>query len=285
MRYIPAALQAHLDTGATTLCHCWHLTRADGLRLGFTDHDRPLTFDALTFHPGAGFGASALETATGLAPDNTEVTGTLTADAITPEDLECGAYDGAEVDLFLVNWQAPAQRILLFRGSIGETTRGPLAFTAELRSMAHTLDQPTGRAYTRRCDAELGDTRCGVSLTPASATLTAIAPDGTLTLSEDAPDGTYTHGILRWTSGPNALKSLPIREQSGPRVTLWSPPPVPPQPGDALTLIPGCDKQLETCRDRFANTPRFRGFPHMPGDDWMTRYPASGERNDGSALR
>ncbi|MGG2476223.1 baseplate hub protein, partial [Rhizobium sp. BR5] len=47
---------------------------------------------------------------------------------------------------------------------IGEVTRAGGAFRAELRSMAHRLGQPQGRVYGRRCDATLGDGRCGVDL-------------------------------------------------------------------------------------------------------------------------
>jgi len=284
MRHIPAALQAHLDTGATTLCHVWALTLRDATRLGFTDHDRPLAFDDQTFTPAPGLDAGALQSATGLAPDNIEVVGALADDVITETDLERGRFDDAEVDIFRVNWADPAQRVLIFRGSLGETTRGPLAFTAELRSMAHRLDQPQGRAYLRRCDAELGDVRCGVALTPAPGTVTAIATHGTLTVTGLPGDDAYTHGILTWTSGANAGQTAPIRSHAGASLTLWSPPPDAAQPGDAFTATMGCDKRFETCRTRFANALRFRGFPHMPGDDWMTAYPQPGDTNDGSAL-
>ncbi len=40
----------------------------------------------------------------------------------------------------------------------------------------------------------------------------------------------------------------------------------------AVELIEGCDRQLATCRDRFANIANFRGEPHLPGNDLLTRY-------------
>ena len=46
----------------------------------------------------------------------------------------------------------------------------------------------------------------------------------------------------------------------------------------------GCDRQLSTCRDRFANVANFRGFPHIPGNDFVLRYPRSGDRLNGQAL-
>ena len=46
----------------------------------------------------------------------------------------------------------------------------------------------------------------------------------------------------------------------------------------------GCDRQLGTCRDRFANVANFRGFPHIPGNDFVLRYPRADEAHDGGAL-
>jgi uncharacterized phage protein (TIGR02218 family) len=39
----------------------------------------------------------------------------------------------------------------------------------------------------------------------------------------------------------------------------------------------GCDKRLATCRDRFANAVNFRGFPHIPGNDFVISYPVPGK--------
>ena len=46
----------------------------------------------------------------------------------------------------------------------------------------------------------------------------------------------------------------------------------------------GCDKRLETCRDRFANALNFRGFPNIPGQDAVLRYASSGDANQGVVL-
>jgi hypothetical protein len=46
----------------------------------------------------------------------------------------------------------------------------------------------------------------------------------------------------------------------------------------------GCDRRFATCRDRFGNVANFRGFPHIPGNDFVLRYPGSGDSLDGRAL-
>jgi uncharacterized phage protein (TIGR02218 family) len=55
--------------------------------------------------------------------------------------------------------------------------------------------------------------------------------------------------------------------------------------GDAFTVTAGCDKRFATCRDRFANAANFRGFPHIPGNDFLVSYPVIGESgHDGGAF-
>lgn len=46
-----------------------------------------------------------------------------------------------------------------------------------------------------------------------------------------------------------------------------------------------CDKRWETCVGTFANGTNFRGFPDVPGDDFLTAYPAGSARNDGGSRR
>lgn len=41
-----------------------------------------------------------------------------------------------------------------------------------------------------------------------------------------------------------------------------------------------CDQRFETCRDRFSNVENFRGFPHLPGNDFVLSGPAA-SGNDG----
>lgn len=155
----------HLATGTTTVARCWRVTRGDGVVLGFTDHDRDLAFEGTLFKAGAGMGGKALSQTTGLAVDNTEAAGALSDAAIGEADLLAGRFDGARVEAWLVNWADPGQRMMQFRGSIGEVAQAGGAFRAELRGLTELLNQPQGRVYQAPCSAILGDARCGVDLT------------------------------------------------------------------------------------------------------------------------
>ena len=47
MSSMDTGLKAHLETGLTTIAHAWAIERKDGIVLGFTDHDRDLSFDGV----------------------------------------------------------------------------------------------------------------------------------------------------------------------------------------------------------------------------------------------
>jgi uncharacterized phage protein (TIGR02218 family) len=294
MKTLPAGLQAHLDGGTTTLCWCWKITRRDGVVLGFTDHDNPLTFAGVDYEPQSGFAASEIRAGSELNVDSQDAQGVLSSDRITEADIIDGRYDDADVEVWRVNWASVGQRVLMRRGAIGEVRRGRLAFSAEMRSLAHVLDQAAGRTYQYACDAALGDSRCGVNLSdPAfngSGAVVAMVRDRAFTASGlgSFAAGWFDHGILTWTSGPNAGRraEVTLHGKSGAvvSVSLLEAPIHGIAIGHAFTIVAGCDKQHTTCSQKFANILNFRGFPHIPGQDSVIRFAKRGGKNDGGAL-
>lgn len=293
MKILSPALQAHLDSGATTLCWCWRLTRADGVVMGFTDHDRPLTFDATTFEPDSGLTAAEVRAGSALEVDAQDAEGVLTSVRITETDILDGRWDNATVELWRVNWSATAERVLMRYGALGEVRRGVVAFTAEVRSLAHLLNQPVGRVYQAQCDAALADARCGVNLATAAfrgtGTVNTILRDRAFIASGLGAfaDAWFELGILTWTSGPNAGRRAEVLRHdrdANVRLTLLEAPLRPLAAGHAFEVTAGCDKRLATCAAKFANTLRFRGFPHIPGNDTMVRYPRQSGEHSGEVL-
>ncbi len=282
MKTLPTGLQDHLDTGATTLCWCWRLTRRDGVVLGFTDHDHALVFDTTTFEAVEGFTASEVKESIGLNVDDLDVAGAVTSDRLDEQDLLAGLYDDAIIEILRVNWQDVSQRLLMRKGSLGEVRRSDGAFTAEVRGLAHYLQQPQGRLYQFACDAVLGDGRCRVDLESianrGSGTVDEILNPRTFVVAGIGSFGSgwFTRGLLRFDTGSNQNQSFEIRRHDatthGRVVELWREPARDVAVSDAVTLTAGCDKILATCRDKFDNVENYRGFPHIPGMDVVTSY-------------
>lgn len=284
----------HLGEGVCTLARAWLVIRQDGQRHGFTDHDSDLAFDGQIFRASTGLSAKALQQSTGLSVDNTEAIGALSDAGITEDDLAAGRYDQAEVISWLVNWTDPAQRTELFRGSFGEVTRAAGSFRVELRGLAERLNQPQGRAYQRGCSAVLGDAACGVDLdAPAYRIVAVVAGEDALgnlilTCAAEPPEGWFARGRLAVMSGRAQGLVGMIKSDSpatgGRLVGLWHGLAAPLAIGDAVELVSGCDRTAETCRNKFSNFMNFRGFPHIPGEDWLTSYPNSATQSDGGSL-
>ncbi len=294
MKSFSPALAAHLVGGVTTLCTCWRVERGDGIVLGFTDHDRKISFDGVEHEPATGLDASDAVAHAGLQVGGLEVTGAFASDRITESDLKAGLYDNARVQAFLVNWSDPGERHLMRVGSIGEVRRDGGAFTAEIRGLAHALDQERGRIFRATCDADLGDARCQINLASEewTASATVAATDGfhriNASVPGDRPSGFFDQGFLTFTSGANAGRRTEVlrhvREEAGDVLELWQRMSTPIAAGDSFMVSAGCDKRFATCRDRFANSVNFRGFPHMPGNDFALSYPTAEGGHDGGRL-
>ncbi|WP_375410318.1 DUF2163 domain-containing protein [uncultured Methylobacterium sp.] len=291
MRDLPPDLAAHVASGATTLCHCWSLTRRDGAVLGFTDHDRDLVVAGLAYAARSGLEAAEASAELGFAVGGGEVAGALRSSGIEEADVAGGLYDGASVETWLVDWTNPETRLLLDVGTVGEVRRTGGAFVAELRGLMQDLDVERGRTYRATCSADLGDGRCRVNLADprfhTTGTVSALSTSVgfAVTLAGSFPDAWFDGGRLTWTEGANAGLSADIRAQVGGGLVLWEMPPREVAIGEAFSLTAGCDKHLSTCRGRFANVLNFQGFPHMPGNDFVLRYaPGSGPALDGGSL-
>lgn len=294
MRDIPSELQARLDSGVTTLCHCWKLTRRDGVVQGFTDHDDDLVIAGVTYRAGTGFTSSEATSRFDLSVDGAEIAGALSDDALLESDLAAGRYDAAGVETWLVDWSDVSLRVLTARSTLGEVKREGQAFSAELRGLADQLSQQSGRLFTARCGADLGDARCKVDLTVSAlrgaGTVASIESMSTLVASglDAFGEGWFTNGKLSWTSGANDGLSVEIKDHrmaSGhARLSLWQAMPEAIASSDSFTVTTGCDKRFATCRERFANAVNFRGFPHIPGNDFVIASPDAGAGNDGGSM-
>lgn len=211
MRSVPPDLMRRLGSETTTLCHVWQLTRSDGLKLAFTDHDQDLPFGGQICRAASGWTEGASDQALAQMGQFT-TSGALDDAAITALDIEAGRYDAARVECWIVDWSDPALAMRLWTGTFRSLRREGESFVADIAGPLSAFERVVGRTYGRLCDADLGDGRCGL---------------------------------------------VPPYAQSN------------------------CDKRWATCHTIFQNSLNYRGFPTIPGDDFLTAYPVSGEPLDG----
>jgi uncharacterized phage protein (TIGR02218 family) len=272
-------MPSFLSRELTSLAFCWRVERRDGVCLGFTSHDRDLVISGLVYRSAPGMLPSAVSVSDDFDASTLDVSGALTSDSIGEADLAAGRWDRAAVSLFHVAWEDPGgARPPLARGELGDVTVKANGFEAELRGAASLLERAVAEQTSPECRAELGDRRCRVDMAGrVRVTRVTAAPEEDLVVVAEAPGapGVCAFGRLRWIGGANSGLESAILASDGPQLRLQEPPPFAIQAGDFVEISEGCDKSFATCGGRFANAENFRGEPHLPGMDLLTRYPGA----------
>lgn len=270
-------LGTELAAELTTLAICWQIIRNDGVALGFTTHDRPLLIGGMRYESAPGMAPSAIVSTDNLEIDTMEVAGALSVGSITKADLGAGRFDGASVGLFMVDWQNPnAGKQFLASGTLGtiQAGNGPDAgFSATLLGPTTALSAIQIETFSPECRAELGDWRCRVSMRNRTTRLVVFSADGEH-IGVDPADAVvasdYLAGELRVLDGPFAGIERKIIAVADAILSLDEPLAI--AAGTQVQLREGCDKRFSTCVDRFGNALNFRGEPHVPGGDLLTRF-------------
>ena len=276
MKSLSAPTLAHLAGEELTLSTCWKIEAAGQVAVGFTDHDSDLIVSSLTFSSLGGYAPTNIQSTSGLSVDNLDIQGLLSTLGITDADIQAGIYDYAEVWIFQTNWADTSQVIPLKYGHLGEV-RTSDSFLAEFRSLSQLLSQTIGSTITRDCRAELGDTKCKITLASYTQTgsVAAVTDRSKFTdTTRTEADSYFKYGLLTWTSGNNNGYSMEVKlyTLSTGEFELFEPMPFDVVAGDAYSVYAGCDKFLATCKAKFNNVVNFRGEPHVPTQDQISGF-------------
>lgn len=260
-----------------TVAIWWRLERCDGVTLGFTSHDRDLTFDGLVHRTAPGMVPSAIRRTADFDADSAEVAGALSHDSIRETDLAAGRFDGGSIAMGLVDWET-LERMTLYVGTIGSVGHEGAGFSAELQSIKDRLARQIVPRTAPTCRAEFcaeGCTLPAIAFTH-QAGLAEISADGAAVRVTDGPAASLlAFGTLRWVDGPEAGLVRRIEAVDGSWLMLDRNLAAGITLGTRIELREGCDHTLETCASRFGNAANFQGEPFLPGNDLLTRYPVA----------
>jgi uncharacterized phage protein (TIGR02218 family) len=264
------------DGQLTSLAFCWRLERSDGAGIALASCDRELLIDGVTYRSAPGVTPAAITRSVGLDPDSGEIAGALSADALTDSDLALGRWNSARVRLVAVDWRRPdTGAIALLGGELGEVSLEGDGFSAELKGAAARLAKAPCPSTSPECRAEFGDRRCRVDLAGRHLRATVRSASDNLLELDQAVDERFLFGRLRYLSGANCGIATSILAVNGSEISLRDRPRATVATGTIVDLCEGCDKRFVTCVSRFANGANFRGEPHLPGTDLLTRYPGA----------
>ena len=264
-----------LDMRVRKLATCWRIIRTDAVEYKFTDHNEPLVVNSLTYTPVSGISASAKQQKSALEENNFEVKGVI--GSISEDDLRVGRFRNAEVTEMLVDWGYPFYGpIIINKYWIEQTIHNGETWEAQVSGLPAKLKREIGNVYSRNCGWTLGDTRCQFVIVPETARAVQTVVDdrneftGNMAVSTT---GHWDYGLLTWTSGPNNGISSEIEKNVSQQVKLRFYMPYAIAVGNQFTIKVGCNKLIQTCKDKFNNVKNFGGFPTIPGNDKLLQGP------------
>lgn len=264
------------DGELTSMAFCWRLERRDGAGLALTSHDKALTRDGVRYEPALGITPAAIRAELGLEARTSEIGGSLSSAAISEADLAAGRWDSAVLRLTAIDWDTPEQGDLeLLSGELGQIASKDNEFETELLGVGAKLERPICPLTSPECRAVLGDPKCRVDMAGRRlrAKVTAVAAHQIAV--DQQIDDRFRFGQLRFLSGVANGERRTILSIEGQQLGLRSAPAGEVAIGTPVELTEGCDKRLATCSGRFGNAANFRGEPHLPGNDLLTRYPGT----------
>lgn len=295
-RTIPIALQEHLDGDATTTCT---LLRVDPVMPGFPSYgaallDQPVDYNdgngLLTYQAIIGAQPSALIYNSDLSVDGGDASNLLPEfdfPDISEEAIKAGAYDFAQITLYLVNYTDLSQgHVLLARGTTGRfyINNDGLSFTHELRSLSQNLKQSITEKWSLSCRAIFGsqaeaDSNTGTVVErfpcnypaedlwePGTVTVVGIENNQSFMSTPLTPQFGGNPGKVRWLTGNNAGRENEVDEFDSSGIGLTFPTSYPIEVGDTFLFRDDCPKTKAACKIR-DNWQNFRGEPHIPVGD------------------
>lgn len=252
---------------------CLRIVPPTGSAILLTDYPTDLVMSSgQRYVTASGYQFTGYQSGTGTSPAAFDFEGIAGLAGIDRDTVASGVFDGARCYLFAVDWRSPVEDYEPIVASVlGKITLVDDTYRIEEMALIDALNQSVGRTYTPNCTKRFGGQEfagCKIDLAPitVTGTLTAVASDMQVTDSArvEAADW-FGYGSIQFTSGANAgLKALEVKSFVGGVINTFEPFYYLPAIGDTYTMIPGCRRRLQDCRDKWANVPNFGGFPNMP---------------------
>lgn len=306
-RTISAAMQEHLDTGATTLTLLVKITprNPEYPAFGICMLDRDITYDdgegEILYAAMIGVVPASMVSSAGTDIGNSNfkhLTKPQFSAEVSEELIRAGVYDYSWYRGLIVNYEdltmghieAPAGF-----GQVGQLTvdnRG-LSFQMELTDITKLLKQTITEVDSITCRATFGSQPigtgggvveerfpCGKDLAPmwsATKTVTSVSLEPNITYTASAlgaAAGFYVPGMVKWMTGRNTGRQQGVEDQTaGGQITLNTATMFPVEVGDTFQIREDCTRWKDNdrgCKYHFGEPEwknHYRGEPFIPISD------------------
>ena len=253
--------------------HCIRIVPLWGANVYLTSHVRDVVIGANTYLSGSGYEFSGQSLDTSLAPGVIDLKGIADIAGIDYNEIISGVFDNARVYCFATTWRTPiVDEEPIGLAFMGKTKIDDKRYTIEMMMLIDVLNQTVGKTYGTQCPKKFGGQEyagCMFDATTVTVTgtITGVTGNSVFVDSARAEAADYFgEGTIAFTTGANAgLKPQEIKVHgAGGNIQTHEAFYYDVEIGDAYTMIAGCRKRLQDCRDKFNNVVNFGGFSFIP---------------------
>lgn len=246
------------------------IERLDGTVIRFAESDEPLLVGGDTYAVVPGLALSAIKhTANGETP-SCEINAVHGSGGVfDSEDIDIGLFDGAKVRVYVVDRANLSRKGRVFNGSISTIQYDPIERSLNLQCKGPSANSRIVMTQKRSpmCRTDLFSSLCQLDKTDFDVSTTVARVVDAFTFTVTGPlaqaDGYFNQGVAVTADG--VAIEIAKWVQSTQAITTYLPKSRVLSVGLGLTLYPGCDKTIATCKAKFNNTINFQGEPHFNG--------------------
>lgn len=248
-----------------------------GPNVYLTTYVHDLTMGGHTYLSTSGYEFTGYSATADFSPSSVDIEGILNVAGIGRDAIVSGIYDGARAYVFATSWRAPVEdEEEVSAGFFGKAVLMDDRFQMNYTSLVDALNQTTVTTYVAPCPK----TFCGQEYAGCMLPLAPNTVTGTLTgvtnnyqfqdNTRTEPADTFGAGTIQFTSGLNAgLRAMEIATYLlNGTIYIREPFYYTPSPGDAYSMVRGCRKRLEDCKNRWNGAP-VNNVLNFGGDLWI----------------
>lgn len=250
----------------------YHIWRDDGEHWYYTSGDTTVTYDGHDYLPATLKRASAKYDSQ-LEATTMEITLGYLEEPVT-EFIANNPIEILWIDIRkLFRDQSPFETVVIFLGQIKKVSFQGNAAKVICVGFEHFLKMPIPVfRYQLTCNHKLFDDGCGIDKAAykitTNVTLSADKTKLTSSVFESYDDGYFIYGSVE-----HGAEYRMITDHVGDTITIAYKMYKFDEYTDSVDVYPGCDRQIETCRDKYDNVINFLGFPFIPQENPATRMP------------
>jgi uncharacterized phage protein (TIGR02218 family) len=248
------------------------ITRTDGTVTRFAESDEPITVDGDTYAVVPGLQVSAVKHTNNGEVPSCQIMAVHAADATFDTDhIDAGLFDGAEVEIYIVDRNNLSRKGLLFTGAISDTAFDPIEHqvTFDVKGPSASARIVMTQRRSPMCRTDLFSVLCGLDPDDYDVSTSVLdvvdAFSFRVTGALAQADGYFNQGVMVTQAG--VAMEIAKWTQATQTIMTYLPSYRFIVTGTTLTLYPGCDKTHDSpngCK-KYSNLLNFQGEPHFNG--------------------